>query len=235
MLTVLAAPLHSLPSFVSRGFGHWAYQSDCGLLQPQYSFIFHHRRQHPPSVSITTAFRFSKTRRNWWPERAAAMARACACSISSAPLPAPIVETLPVLPAHMLRSLARVPSRACSLVKAAGCPLALASRPQPLRAAFASQPPQQSGSRGSSVPQNQRQQQQRAPGQIVSPPGAAAPPPLPAVIEVTPESAEAVFSSSRSCSNATGSGLKRRIYSNATGLGLKRRIYSNATGLGFGV
>jgi hypothetical protein len=146
------------------------------------------------------------------------------CSISSAPLKASIVETFPVLPAHMLRSLARVPSRACSLVKAAGCPLALASRLQPLRAAFASQPPQQSGSRGSTVPQNQRQQQQqqqqqRAPGQIVSPPGAAAPPPLPAVIEVTPESAEAVFSSSRSCLNTTGSGLNGRIYSNATGLG----------------
>jgi hypothetical protein len=107
----------------------------------------------------------------------------------------------------MLRSFARFPARACSIATSASrlrCSAVTPSPSQPHRAAFASQPPQQPRSRPPPSPQQQQAQQQpRGPGQIVPPPGAAAPPPLPPVVEVTPESAEAIFSSSRSNSIAT--------------------------------
>jgi hypothetical protein len=101
----------------------------------------------------------------------------------------------------MIRSFAHLPARARSFLTAftvrASSPGAL-SQTQSLRAAFASQSSQQPRSRAPPSPQ---QQQPRGAGQIVPPPGAAAPPPLPPVVEVTPESAEAIFSSSRFCSS----------------------------------
>lgn len=103
----------------------------------------------------------------------------------------------------MIRSVSQFPARVRSLVACAvraGSPGVL-SQSQAHRAAFATQPPQQPRSRAPPSSQHQQQhmqQQPRTAGQIVPPSGAAAPPPLPPVIEVTPESAEAIFSSSRS-------------------------------------
>ena len=110
----------------------------------------------------------------------------------------------PTLPPLMLRSLSRV----CALSLASAAARPRLNHAASLRAPFASQPPQQPRSRAPPPPQ---QQQQRGPGQIVPPPGAAAPPPLPSIIEVTPESAEAIFTSSRSAKapNITNTNLKR--------------------------